>query len=274
MSDRVTLLQQVVRKILPDVDGVIALKHGPAGNVAPYLFHHERLQELDALALWPKEPVPDTLRLIQKAHPQARLGIVCRGCEERGLVEMAKHFQINLERVTIIGLHCVEEEARFCRCPKPYPLHAHITVGERIEGVTDRLTDGLAARSREEKLAFWEEQFTRCIKCYGCRNICPQCFCNMCALEDDLWVPRGRLPMPMPPTYHLIRAMHMAGKCVGCRECEETCPAGIPLAIHYRLIARDVKAMFNYEPGASLDELPPQLLALQEGEFEHTGLPR
>lgn len=272
MSDRINLLREVVNEYLPDVDGVIALKHGPAGNVAPHLFHHEYKQELEALALWPKEPVPDTLRLIQKAHPQAHLGIVCRGCEERGLIEMAKHFQIYLDRVMLIGLHCIEEEVLFCRCAKPYPVHAQIAVGERVEGVTDPVTDDLAAKSREEKLAFWKDQFTRCIKCYGCRNICPQCFCNVCTLEDDLWVSRGRLPMPMPPMYHLIRAMHMAGKCVDCRECEEACPAGVPLAIHYRLIARDVKAMFDYESGASLDELPPQLLTLQEGELEHTGL--
>jgi ferredoxin len=186
---------------------------------------------------------------------------------------MAKHFQINLEFVTIIGLYCIEAEAHFCRCPKPYPAHARLTIGERIEGVSDPATNGLAAKSREEKLAFWKAQFTRCIKCYGCRNICPQCFCNICTLEDDLWVARGRLPMPMPPMYHLIRAMHMAGKCVGCHECEETCPAGIPVSIHYRLIARDMKEMFGYEAGASLDELPPQLFTLQEGEFEHTGLP-
>jgi formate dehydrogenase subunit beta len=272
LSDRVTLLRDTMKKILPDVDGVIALKHGAANNVAPHLFHQERIQELDELGIWPKEPVPDTLRLIQKSYPQARLGIVCRGCEERGLIEMAKHSQINLESVTLIGLNCIEEEAHFCRCPKPYPIHAQITVGERIDGTPDPITDGFAAKSQEEKLAFWKAYFTRCIKCYGCRNICPQCFCNECTLEDDLWVVRGHLPMPMPPMYHMIRAIHMAGKCVGCRECEEACPAGIPLTIQYRLIAQDMKAMFGYETGVSLEELPPQLLALHEGEFEYTGL--
>jgi formate dehydrogenase subunit beta len=273
LSDRVTLLREVVKEILPNVDGVIALKQGSGGNIAPHLFHHERIQELDELELWPKEPVPDTLRLIQKSYPKAHLGIVCRGCEERGLIEMAKHSQINLEYITIIGLYCIEEETHFCRCPKPYPIHAQVIVGERIEGIPDPLTDRFAAKSREDKLAFWKEHFTHCIKCYGCRNICPQCFCNVCTLEDDLWVARGHLPMPMPPMYHLIRAMHMAGKCVGCHECEEACPAGIPMTIQFRLIARDVKEMFGYETGASCDEMPPQLLALQEGEFEHTGLP-
>jgi len=47
--------------------------------------------------------------------------------------------------------------------------------------------------------------------------------------------------------------MHMTAKCVACRECEETCPADIPMAIQFRLIARDVEQMFGYETGASLD---------------------
>jgi len=95
----------------------------------------------------------------------------------------------------------------------------------------------------------------------------------VCTLEDAKWVETGRLPMPMPSMYHMVRAMHMTAKCVACRECEEACPADIPLAIQFRLIARDVKEMFDYETGAVLDQKPPQLLVLEEGEYERTGLP-
>jgi len=274
MDERITALRQAMEKILPEVEGIIGLKRGPAAHIAPHLFQKERPQELDDLALWPKYPVPDTMRLIQKAHPEARLGIVCRGCEERGLVEMFKHTQVNLKNVILIGLECNQDEAIFCRCAKPYTLHADLKVGAAIEGVSDPLTDEFAAKSLDERLAYWKDQFQRCVKCYGCRNICPQCFCNVCALEDETWVPTGWLPMPMPPMYHLVRAMHMTAKCVACRECEETCPAGIPMAIQYRLLARDVKEMFGYETGVSMEEKPPQLLVLAEGEFEKTGLPK
>jgi len=283
MSDRITDLRQEIEKILAEVDAVLALKAGPAvafyegkgavASVAPYLFKKERPDELASLAIWPKEPVPDTLKIIQKAYPEAKFALVVRGCEERGVVEMFKHEQVDLKNVTLIGLECTAEEAEFCRCAKPFTAHAQITVGEKTAGVPDPLTDGLAAKSQPEKLAFWKEEFVHCIKCYGCRNICPQCFCNICALEDEKWVTTGRLPMPLPPMYHLVRTMHMTAKCVGCRECEETCPAGIPMAIQYRLINRDVKEMFNYETGENMDQKPPQLLTLEEGDFERTGLP-
>jgi formate hydrogenlyase subunit 6/NADH:ubiquinone oxidoreductase subunit I len=108
---------------------------------------------------------------------------------------MVKHAQLNLENLTLIGLQCTQEEALFCRCAKPYTFHSKIIVGEHVEGVSDLLTEDFATKTQAEKLAFWKEQFLHCIKCYGCRNICPQCFCNVCTLEDEKWVETGRLPM-------------------------------------------------------------------------------
>ena len=273
MTERLEALRLEIENIFPEVEGILGIKKGPAGIVAPHLFIREQTKDLDALEIWPKEPIPDTLKIIQKAHPEAKLAVVCRGCEERGIVEMYKHAQIKLDNITLIGLQCTKEEALFCRCAKPFTVHSKITVGDKIEGVSDPLTEEFEKKTTEEKLAFWKQQFVHCIKCYGCRNICPQCFCNVCTLEDEKWVETGRLPMPAPSMYHTIRAMHMTAKCVACRECEETCPAGIPMAIQYRLINRDVKAMFNYETGAIIEQKPPQLLVLEEGEFERTGLP-
>ena len=270
MSERLDALRAAIEQVLPEVDGVVALKQGPAHIVAPYFFTNSDLEDL---ADWPKEPLPDTLKLIQKAHPEAKLAIVCRGCEERGLVEMAKHNQIDLSKGTLIGLQCSQAEAESCSCWKPYTVHATLKVGAKVEGVIDAVTQAFAAKSQAEKLDFWKQQFQHCIKCYGCRNICPQCFCNNCSLEDEKWVERGRLPMSMPAMYHMIRTMHMTAKCVGCRECEEACPADIPLTIQFRLVALDVKEMFDYETGAVLDQLPPQLLVLEEDQYERTGLP-
>jgi hypothetical protein len=45
------------------------------------------------------------------------------------------------------------------------------------------------------------------------------------------------------------------------------------MAIQFRLMARDVQQMFGYETGAVIDQKPPQLLVLEEGEYAKTGLP-
>lgn len=253
-------LKKAVDELLDDVDGVIALGN-TSGHVAPRLFQER--DEVDELAVSPKYPLPAILRLIQTAHPEAKLGVVCRGCEERGLIEMAKRNQVDLENVSIIGLACTAEEAEECRCAMPYPSPMVDTVvGDRTEPVVDNLAEELRQKDVAERLHFWRKQFARCIKCYACRNACPQCFCPQCTLEEELWVEKGIVPPPFA-SFHLVRAMHTAGKCVGCRECELSCPAHIPLTALYALIRQEVKEMFGYEPGLDLEDQPPLVLPME-----------
>lgn len=39
----------------------------------------------------------------------------------------------------------------------------------------------------------YEDEFSKCMKCYGCREACPLCFCDDCCLEAEgpEWVPGG-----------------------------------------------------------------------------------
>jgi len=45
MDNRINDLGPVIEKILPEVDGLLGLKTGPGGIVAPYLFMKERTDE-------------------------------------------------------------------------------------------------------------------------------------------------------------------------------------------------------------------------------------
>jgi formate dehydrogenase subunit beta len=247
-------LRSVVAGELESLDGIVALRRD-GQNVAPYLYR--RGDALDGLALSPYFPLAQTVDLILDAHPEAHLGVVAFGCDERALRELANWNQVDLERVRILGVPCTSERAAECRCREPYP--ATIVVGEKASGVEDRvLQDFLTTHTREERLAYWRQQFAKCMKCYGCRDVCPLCFCSTCALEQDHWVARGRLEPPFP-TFHLIKAMHTAGagKCTQCGECERTCPAHIPLTLLYALLRRDVKELFNYEAGMNVTGKPP-----------------
>jgi formate dehydrogenase subunit beta len=251
--DRLALTQDAVRQLLESgqVEAVLALRACGPGS-APHLYRPG--DDLADLALWPKYNIPKIIDLLLQAAPNARLGMVTRGCEERGLIELAKHNQVDLASIQMIGLACTAEERDRCRCAWPYP--SRIDVGEKVEGIADALVAEHEELSLEERTEFWKRQFARCIKCYACRTVCPQCFCEVCVLEDKLWVETGMMAPPFP-SYHLIRAYHTVAKCVGCMECEAACPADIPLPVLYALLRRDAEQLFGYVPGRSVDELPP-----------------
>nr|HID14427.1 4Fe-4S ferredoxin [Anaerolineae bacterium] len=269
--DLVEELRAHVAEKLPELDGVVALRRTAEGT-APYLFHEG--DDLAQLELDPRYPLAPIVSLLQKRYPQARFGILVRGCDARALVEMAKREQVDPDRLYLLGLACTVEEAEACHCADPAP-HMEAwpeaeVIGTPVEGASPNpIVAEYEQMSLEERREFWRAQFLKCIKCYGCRNICPECFCESCALEDPLWVEPGVLAPPFP-MFHLIRAMHMSGRCVACRQCELTCPAHIPLTVLYDLIRRDVENLLGYEPGADIAAAPPLSLTLEEAPLRAT----
>jgi len=252
-------IRQAVAERLKELDGVVALRRTCEG-VAPYVF--QKGDDLAELEITPKYPVMTLVSKLHKRFPEIRLGVVARGCDERAYIEMAKRNQIDPDRLTIIGFACTAEEAQTCHCLEPYPKQ--LLVGTPPPpGSVNPLVARYDAMLLAERRAFWRQQFDKCIKCYGCRNICPECFCEACAMEDKAWVEPGLLG-PLFPTFHMIRAMHMASRCVACRECELTCPAHIPLTVLYDLMRRDMQTLLGYVPGADITARPPLSVTLEE----------
>jgi len=123
----------------------------------------------------------------------------------------------------------------------------------------------LSSLSEEERLQYWMDQFGKCIKCYGCRNICPMCFCTTCTLDEDDLTQTGTIP-PEKPIFHLIRAFHMAERCIDCGLCEEACPSGIPLRTLYKKMRSVVGTRFGFTPGITKEGKGP-LQYLGDGKF-------
>ena len=266
------MIEQVrscVEENLKLLDGVIALRKTDQGT-APYLF--QKGDALIQLVTKPRYPLSEILSKLQKRFKDSNIGIVARGCDTRALVEMAKRHQIDPDRVYLIGITCSSEQAASCFCSDPYPAieawpRAEL-IGEPVAGAPPNpMVAEYENMPREERWAFWKLQFAKCIKCYGCRDICPVCFCEACALEDPLWVEPGLL-VPDFPMYHLIKAMHMTTRCIACRQCETACPAEIPLTVLYDLIRADVADLIEYIPGADIDSGPPLSLTLADAPIK------
>ncbi len=113
----------------------------------------------------------------------------------------------------------------------------------------------------EERLAFWEKEMSRCIRCHACRNACPMCVCR------DHCVASSREPHWLTQTdsvrdklfFQIIHAVHLAGRCTGCGECQRACPVGLPVLLLKRSLSRSVEGLFDYQAGVSTEDTPPLL---------------
>ncbi len=226
------------------------------GHPIPFLFTKDSLDKLDALTVPDiRYPMTDILLKIVRKYPEDTIGVMVRGCDDRALIELAKNQKILSDLIRPIGVACTKEMAEYCRCSQPYPREIHY--GEKVEGVKDRSDlEKVESMDLSDRLDYWMGQFSKCIKCYGCRNICSMCFCDQCTLEDDTLILTGQAP-PEIPIFHLIRAFHMAGRCIDCGLCEEACPAHIPLRSLYRKVREDMADYLGYVTGMDETERDP-----------------
>lgn len=117
----------------------------------------------------------------------------------------------------------------------------------------------------EQRWEFWKNEFSRCIRCYACRQVCPACFCNRCFSEET--EPQWISPLPKWQDnliFQVIRMIHVAGRCTNCGECERVCPVNIPLRSLSKKMEEIVDGLFHYRAGTDKDAAP--LMAAYESE--------
>lgn len=199
-----------------------------------------------------------------------KIGLIVKGCDAKAVAGLLRESQLGREDIVLIGVRCggVLEEAEL---PEAAPLSAD-TVAPRCHGCDNReptLVDHLVgepqaepprptmtidervaaldAKPLEERWAFWTEQFSKCVRCYACRQVCPLCVCERCVADKTRpqWIEaaphaRGNL------SWNITRALHLAGRCVGCGECERFCPVGIPLTLVNRKLQEIVGERYGY----------------------------
>jgi formate dehydrogenase (coenzyme F420) beta subunit len=168
--------------------------------------------------------------------------------------------EVDVPSQAVLADRCLE-----CRAPAPAVhdvLFGDVEASRTIDPPFGRTT-AMSAKPELERWSFWQEQFTRCLRCYACRTVCPMCYCDECVVDstalaagssaDDKvnranWIRRSNTPEDNT-VYHLTRAMHLAGRCVDCGECERACPINIPLRLLNTKLEKDAADMFDYRPG-------------------------
>ncbi|MCE1189678.1 MAG: 4Fe-4S dicluster domain-containing protein [Ignavibacteria bacterium] len=212
--------------------------------------------------------------LTRIARPkEGKMGIVAKSCDVRAIVALLQENQIKRNEVYIIGVNCsgvVEDPAQplskenlagKCNmCQAPQPAGTDTVVGEakpyeRADDKVGKLLAQLDSLSPQERFAFWEAEFEKCVKCYACRQACPLCYCEQCIADKSQprWIEssasvRGNF------AWNMIRAFHLAGRCIGCGECSRACPADIPLMLLNRKMGMIAMKEFNYRHGSNMDD--------------------
>ncbi len=202
-------------------------------------------------------------------HPwikaSAPVGIVTRRREWLAINVILQDKQLDPAQIVMF---VVDEGGQFAGRMPPGPQAAELFPGvaqlswDALVGFSESTLaqlDELMARTPQERWAFWTGQFDRCIKCYACRQSCPLCNCDECFADRNQpqWFPTAA-DGPGNFAWHLVRAFHLAGRCIGCGACESACPCGIPINLLSAAMARSALKHFGFRAGLSMSDPPLQ----------------
>ena len=187
-------------------------------------------------------------------------GIVVKGCDAKTLAVLETENQLDRDNVVAIGVACsgIQDRGKMqdkcLSCDVKQPPHCDFTFGEAAPAETDidryAKLEHLLSLTTEQRLDYWKEEFARCVKCYACRQNCPLCYCDVCVADknrptriDTSATLKGNF------AWNILRAFHLAGRCIGCSACTNACPAGIDLDLLNLTLAKAAEDNFQFRSG-------------------------
>jgi ferredoxin len=178
-----------------------------------------------------------------------RIALVATTPALRSLLQLAAEKQLREEN--ILALAVVDGDVREFATFAAIEEFVATQVDAMPEADRQRI-EQLRAMSVGERRAFWAAELNRCVKCYACRSSCPMCYCERCTMDCNRpqWIPVASHALGNLE-YHMVRAMHLAGRCVECGTCGTACPVGIPVHLLTFFAEESVRQQFGQRGGGS-----------------------
>ena len=193
--------------------------------------------------------------------------------------QLLKENRITREDVYAVGVPCQDtldggELCESCTGKKHVSCDELLGVDENEEASpnTKRMEEvsKLEAMTSEQRFEFWRNEFSRCIRCNACRNVCPACTCEKCVFDNNALYTTQKVAETNfeENLFHIIRAWHVAGRCTDCGECSRVCPQNIPLYLLNRKFIKDINEIYGeYQAGADM-ESKPAMITFKEDDAE------
>ena len=213
------------------------------------------------------------------------IGVPCEGMIDPAKLRAKLHgreiidYKINGNKVAVSGSGFDEEfdknelllnSCLSCKYPNA-PQYDHF-IGKPAEPIAIKGEyadiEEFEQKPPDDRWEYFEKEYGKCIRCYACRNACPMCYCEQCFVDCSMpqWVGKaGNLSDKM--VFHIVRMLHMAGRCVDCGACAAACPLNIDVRLLGKRIEKEVAERFDFTTGMDF-ETQPAMATFREDDKE------
>jgi len=248
---KISKLKELVKKLLDDktVNLVIGYSEGMQGEPRPLFAATSGMADK---VIFNEKCKQNLVAYLHKPEIKAfgKIGIVCTFPALRALLQIYAENQFKNFTVIPIAVHA-DGNPEVMMDVKQIEEYVQKNYAKSNQQELDTIAE-ILNKSIDERWDYWVDAVHDCVKCYACRSACPMCYCEKCTTDcnQPQWV-QSSAHVLGNVEWHVMRAMHLAGRCVNCNECARVCPMDIPLNLLTRKLNEDIEAQFGQVSGMS-----------------------
>ena len=243
-------LHQIAGRLIKDnsVQVIIGMGKSRQGRTRPIFI--QKLDQVDSLSLDETVSINPAVYLLKpEIKKMGKPALVANLPVLRSVIQLAAEQQVKENDLVLIHVSSNgAKQVQDLAAAQALVEASSFKLSESDQSAMERLE----RMSLQERWQYWQEELSRCFKCYACRAACPMCYCSRCTVDcnQPQWI-----SVPAHPLgnfeWHMMRAMHLAGRCVSCGACGAACPLDIPIHLLTMKVEEDIFREFGSRAGMS-----------------------